>query len=67
VHPFKLKNAPALRPGRFILYTLVPKNCSGSTPLLILCFLLTFVLSLAVLRWILLGNVLWRVLALISL
>jgi hypothetical protein len=43
------------------------RNCSGSAPLLLLWFLLTFVLRVAVLRWILLGNILRVALALMFL
>ena|ERR1700677_1117630 len=50
------------RPRRFRRGALlVKKKCSGSTPFLILWFLLTFVPRVAVLRWILLGNVQFRV------
>jgi hypothetical protein len=60
--PFKRKDAPALKPGRLFLYTACPqKNCLGSTSLLIFWFLLTWVLRIAALRRILLGDVLWTV------
>src|ERR1035441_9675089 len=49
------------------IYHYLSEDCSGNTSLLIFWFRLTFMLRVAVLRWILLGNVLCRVaLALIS-
>jgi hypothetical protein len=66
--PTQIKNAPALKPGHLALNTAYHETIvSGSAALLIFWFLLTFVLRVAVLRWILLGNVLRVALALMFL
>src|SRR6202011_4845970 len=68
IRPLKSKNAPALKPGHLVLNTAYHQRiCSGSASLLIFWFLLILVLRVAVLGWILLGNVLWVALALLSL
>ena len=59
--PFKLRTPRLdILAGAYFTGCLA-ENGSGGTPLLILWFLLAFVLRVAVLRWTLLGSLLWAV------